>query len=300
MTTRAQKVDEILRTDPFYDPSVNLDLSSFGQFQTLADATDDVDEFAPIDTRGMGLGSSALKRFLNAPDREAVEELRDPDALRKFDEQQGDGTTVYANAVPFKIYQRDGRWHAKGKTADGTVHRFSGDSRDSLFPKISRAVRENTVRALTDAERLQVTRLAAGGDTQSAIVRYLRFAIGDERGANYADHTEMLGDPALAEVFDDAAMLTWFAARPNVRDSEEWSSFLDDYAGNRPWSHSLLDGAWEAFAKEQHTSALFAPVREAEKPPTARQIDELDDASVERLMTATTKQFARDVRAGVR
>src|SRR5258708_22161013 len=200
MTTRAQKVDEILRTDPFYDPSVNLDLSSFGQFQTLADAADDVDEFAPLDTRGMGLGSSALKRFLNAPDREAIQELSDPDALKKYDLEHGSGETVYASNVPFKITQRDGKWHAKGKTPDGTVHRFSGDSRDSLFPKISRAVRENTVRELTAAERLQVVRIAQSGDTQGAIVRYLEFAIGEERGGNYADHTEMLGDVNLAEV----------------------------------------------------------------------------------------------------
>ena len=110
----------------------------------------------------------------------------------------------------------------------------------------------------------------------------------------------MLGDPALAEVFDDAAMLTWYAARPNVRDSEEWSSFLDDYAGNRPLSHGLLDGAWAAFEKQQHTSALFATVRQTEKAPTAKQIDDLDDASVDRLMVDTKKQFAREVRAGIR
>ena len=60
------------------------------------------------------------------------------------------------------------------------------------------------------------------------------------------------------------------------------------------------DGAWAAFEKQQHTSALFAPVREAEKPATQRQLDDLDDTSVERLMTDTKKQFAREVRAGLR
>jgi hypothetical protein len=295
-TTRELNLGPALGYDPDFG---GLCLDGFPHLVARDDTPID-DGLAPLDTSGTGAGSSALKAFLSRPDREAIVALRDPEALRKFDEQQGDGTTVYANEIRFKIYQRDGRWHAKGKTPDGTVHRFSSDTRDSLFPKISQAVRENTVRALTDAERLQVVRIAQSGDTQGAIVRYLRYAIGDERGANYADHTEMLGDPALAEVFDDAAVLTWFAARPNVSDSQEWSSFLDNYAGNRPLSHGLLDGAWTAFEKQQRTSALFAPVRETEKPPTARQIDDLDDASVDRLMVDTKKQFAREVRAGVR
>jgi len=297
--TAAEKLQDAINSDPFLAGNdVHLDLTTYPHL--MADKPEEKDEFAPVDTRGMGLGSSALKRFLTAPDREAIQELRDPDALRKFDLEHGSGETVYASNIPFEITRRDNKWFAKGKTPDGTVHRFSADTRDSLFPKISRAVRENTVRALTDAERLQVVRIAQAGDTQGAIVRYLRFAIGEERGSNYADHTEMLGDPALAELFDDAAILTWFAARPNVRDSEAWSNFLVDYAGNRPLSHGLLDGAWAAFEKQQHTSALFAPVRETEKPATQRQLDDLDDASVERLITDTKKQFARDVRAGVR
>ena len=297
--TNQQKIDEILRTDPFYDPSVNLDLSAFPHLQPLADAPDGGGEFAPLDTRGMGVGSSALKRFLAGPDREAVQELHDPEALKKFDEQQGNGSTVYASEIPFQIYQRDGKWRAKGTTPDGVVHRVSAATRDELFPKISNVVSKNTVRALTEAETLQVSRLAQQ-DPRAAIVRYLHFAIGEARAADYADPTEMLGDPKLSEVFDSAALVTWHAARPNVRDSEEWSRFLYDYAGNRPLSHSLLDGAWAAFEKQQHTAALFAPAREIEKPPTVAQIDDLDDASVNRLMLDTKKQFVREVRAGVR
>src|SRR5216684_3711781 len=113
--TAAEKLQEAINSDPFLAGNdVNLDLSGFPHLQALADTDAEAEEFAPVDTRGMGLGSSALKRFLNSPDREAVQELRDPDALRKFDEQQGDGTTVYANEIPFKIYQRDGKWIAKG------------------------------------------------------------------------------------------------------------------------------------------------------------------------------------------
>ena len=141
--------------------------------------------------------------------------------------------------------------------------------------------------------------MAQSGDTQGAIARHLEYALG-ERGSRYANSNEMLADPALAEVFDSAALVTWFASRSNVQDSDEWNAFLDEYAGGRPFTHTLLDGAWTAFEKQQHTSALFAPVRDTEKPAAERQLDDLDDTSVERLMTDTKKQFAREVRAGLR
>src|SRR5258708_3668193 len=123
--TAAEKLQEAINSDPFLaGGDVNLDLSSYPHLIPLADARDEADEFAMPDRTSKGLGSVDLKKFLANPDRESVAELRDPEALRKFDEQQGDGTIVYANETPFRVYQRDGRWHAKGKTADGSVHRF--------------------------------------------------------------------------------------------------------------------------------------------------------------------------------
>jgi hypothetical protein len=301
--TAAEKLQEAINSDPFLaGEDVHLDLTSYPHL--IPQAERENDNFAMPDTmgsRGSGTGSSALKRFITAPDREAVQELRDPEALKKFDEQHGIGTVVHASGIPFKVIERDSKWHAKG-TVNGQLHRFTGDSKDALYAKIMSAVNQNTIRALTDAERLQVVRIAASGDTRTAIVRYLEFAIGEERASRYPDPTEMLGDPALVEIFDDAAMVTWFAARPNVNDSDEWAAFLDNYAGNRPLSHSLMDGAWAAFEKQKHTGLLFSNVRErkAEKPPTVAQIDDLDDASVNRLMIDSKREYVRQVRAGVR
>src|SRR5712691_7996456 len=109
-------LEEIRRSDPFLagGDDIHLDTSSYPWLTPLADASPDDEKFAPLDTRGMGMGSSALKKFLTNPDRESVAELRDPEALKKFDEQHGSGTTVYASNIPFQVSQRDGKWRAKG------------------------------------------------------------------------------------------------------------------------------------------------------------------------------------------
>src|SRR5260370_5410624 len=123
--TAAQKLQEARDSDPFLaGGDVNLDLSSYPHLIPLADVADEADDFAMPDRTSKGLGSADLKKFLANPDRESLAELHDPEALRQFDEQRGDGTTVFARNIPFQIYQRGDKWHARGKTPDGTVHRF--------------------------------------------------------------------------------------------------------------------------------------------------------------------------------
>ena len=302
MTTRAQKVDEILRTDPFYDPSVNLDLSAFPHLQPLADETAD-DEFAPIDTRGMGVGSSALKRFLNAPDREAVQELRDPEALKRYDEQYGNGSTVYASGAPFQIYLRDGKWNARGKVK-GQLHRFTADTRDALYPKIMGAVNQNVIKELTRSQELEVIRLCQSGRSNEGIARYLEYRLGPERGASYDSPTELTSDPALLPVLNECASFTFFHSRPDVQNSLEFESFAEDYLAERPVTHQLLSFAWEAFQrqqKEQYRYELLAP----EEPVTdartiQRSLEDASDSDIERMLNSTKREFVRQVRAGTR
>src|SRR5437879_13733955 len=102
----ALTLEEIRQSDPFITEDTNLDLSAFPWLRPLADAPVDDGKFARVDTRGMGMGSSDLKKFLTNPDRESVAELRDPEALKKFDEQHGRGTVVHASGIPFKVIER--------------------------------------------------------------------------------------------------------------------------------------------------------------------------------------------------
>lgn len=286
--THVKDLAELRRTDPFAS-GANLSLEAYPWLQQQSEPTFEDDKFAPLDTRGQGAGSSGLKKFLGNPDRESVVELRDLELLRKYDEQHGSGTTVYANGVPFQISQRGDKWHAKGKTPDGTVHRFSASSRDALFPRISRAVEENAVKELTPSQRLEVVRVAQAGNVGAAIVRYLEFAIGEKRAARYASPNQMLGDPTLADIFDEAASVTWFAARPKARDSEEFQEFLQEYRGNRPLNHDLLDGAYESFTERSHR-LIYAPLQETQQTKP-ESLDNLSDQEVERLLAKTAPGF---------
>src|SRR5258708_4973083 len=283
--TAAEKLQEAINSDPFLaGDDVHLDLTSFPHLIPLADATDDVEEFASIDTRGMGLGSSALKRFLNAPDRESIAEMHDPDLLKKYDEQHGSGTVVYASGIPFKVTERGGRWHAQGKVS-GQLHRFTADSRDALYPKITGAVNQNTVKELSRTQELEIIRLCQSGRQNEGIARYLEYRIGQERGASYDSPTELTSDPALLDVMNECASFTFFHSRPDVQNSPEFESFTEDYLAERPVTHQLLSFAWEAFQrqqKEQYRYELLAPEEPAADARTIqRSLEDASDGDIE-------------------
>jgi hypothetical protein len=185
---------------------------------------------------------------------------------------------------------------------DGTVHRFVADSRDDLYPKITKVTNQNIIKALTRSQELEVIRLCQSGRENEGIARYLEYRIGEERGSTYDSPAQVTSDPALLDVMNECASFTWFHARPDVQDSPEFQSFANAYLADRPAiTHQLLDSAHDAFLraqKQQYRHELLKP--EPETAPTPRQIDELDDASVNRLMVDTKREFAREVRAGVR
>jgi hypothetical protein len=247
--TAAEKLQEAIASDPFLSGNdVHLDLTSYPHLIPLADAPDENDEFAMPDRTSKGLGSADLKKFLANPDRESVAELHDESLLKKYDEQHGSGTVVYAGGAPFKVTERGGKWHAQGKV-NGQLHRFTADTRDALYPKITSAVNQNTVKDLTRSQELEVIRLCQSGRQNEGIARYLEGRIGQERGASYDSPTELTSDPALLPVLNECASFTWFHSRPDVQDSPEFQSFADAYLAERPVTHQLLDAAWDAFQR---------------------------------------------------
>lgn len=284
--TQVKNLEELRRTDPFA-AGANLSLEAYPWLLPQPEVTED-EKFAPVDTRGMGIGSSGLKKFLSNPDRESVAELRDPETLKRFDEELGAGAIVYANGLQFHLKQHQGRWHARGKTSDGVEHRFTSSTRDGLFPKISAAVKQGTVHELTKTERLQIIRRAQSGDTEGAIFRYLELALGYERAAKFSDPYAMLSDPTLVDVFDDCTLLTWYATR-NVQDTTELNDYIDEYAGDRPLTHALLDAAHESFTERSHR-LIYAPPQETQQTKP-ESMDNLSDQEIERLLAKTAPGF---------
>lgn len=298
--TAAEKLQEAIASDPFLAGNdVHLDLSGFPNLQPLANATAE-DEFAPIDKRGMGLGSADLKKFLASPDRESVAELHDADLLKRYDDAHS-GTVVHASGIPFQVIERAGRWHARGKV-NGQLHRFSGESKDAVYAKIMESVNQHVIKELTRTQELEIIRFCQSGRSDEGIARYLEYRIGQERSSSYDSPAQVTSDPALLDVMNECASFTWFHSRPDVQDSPEFQSFANAYLADRPAvTHALLDGAWSAFEKRQRTSALFAPVREMEKPASPREIEkgleDLSDADIEKMMTSTKREFARQALA---
>lgn len=288
-----------------YDPEFGgLCLDGFPHL-VARDVTPIDDGLAPLDTSGMGAGSSALKQFLSNPDREAIVAMRDPELLKKYDEQHGAGAVVYANNIPFSISQKAGRWHAKGTTPDGQLHRFTADSRDELFPKITAAVRENTVRALTPDEELHIQRLAQSGDESAAFGQYFLSRIGPQVASMEDPLTELLSDPKYRTVCDEAAFFVWTAQTDTYVPDAAFEEMVFRAAKSKPLSGRLITSIWIQYLDEkqrQDRSALLSQLGEpaVPAPPTTEQLNNLDDASVERLMADTKKQYVREVRAGVR
>jgi hypothetical protein len=303
-----QTAEEILKSDPFYSPDTNLDLSAFPWLNPLADTSVDDEKFAPLDTRGMASGSP-LRKYLNNLDREAVEELRDPELLRRFDEERGSGTTVFASNIPFQIVQRNGQWRAKGTTPDGTLHRFTANTRDALFPKITNAVRENSVRELTREEELEVVRACQAGDKLTGLGLYLRHSIGEARMSKYDGPLEALSYPTLLPVMDAAANFCWFHSHAHAVDTEEWHQYRDRILAGRPVTFELLDAIWLRYQdhlERENRSMLLGQLREPDEPEVAAPyeiesaLESASDTDIEKMMTATKREYIKQVRAGVR
>ncbi len=271
--------------------------------------------FAQLDIRGLpGLNEQPEQSFVDEEFGGLVNESRfslrraltdmaekdgnDPEIARVLEdggiENPSAPTVVHIAGQPFTIRYDAGVWRGEG-VLDHKRHRLTGKDKQELIDKfmvLARKSKTESIRELSEGEKLQVVRLAQGGDIRGAIAHYLELAIGEERANQYENPTDMLGDPALSMVFDEAAALTWFASRPRVQDSDEFQDFLQDYRGGRPLNHDLLDGAYSAFS-DRRNRLVFAdlPRTQGTSPasPTASDLENMNDQEIEAQM----KQQAR-------
>ena len=304
---QAKTAQEVLESDPFYSPDTNLDLSAFPWLRPLVDTPISDEKFAPVDTRGMGAGSSALKKFLSNPDREAVREMKDPELLKKYDEGHA-GTVVHANGIPFQVIERGGRWHAKG-VVDGQVHRFVADSRDELFPKMTRVAYENAVRELTADEELHVQRLAQSGDESAAFGQYFLSRIGPKVASMEDPLTELLSDPKYRGVCDEAAFFIWAVQTDAYIPDPEFEERVARVAESKPLSGRLITSIWiehlDAKQKKDRSALLGqlqAPDEAEVGDPHAIEsaLEDANDTDIGKMMTATKREYIKQVRAGAR
>lgn len=233
--------------------------------------------FAPLDSRGNG-----LKTFVEAElNCEAAE--RTPPAV------------VHVAGAEFRVWF-DGQWRTKG-VLNGELHRYSGQTREQVMDKLVALAREEArpIRNLTRSEELEVARLCQGGNKLEGIARYLRYRLGEQRGAGYRHAEAMTADPELQNVLAECSLFTWLNSRPDVRDSSEFRKFVVEYAGDRPVNHDILDAAWTAFQAHQQKQVREEAVARfaMQEEPTAREIqqafEEMDDSQIEAQFWKTAK-----------
>jgi len=155
-----------------------------------------------------------------------------------------------------------------------------------------------TARNLSDKERRHVTRLARVGRTEDAVSQYLQYAL-DGEGPNM----EILHDPAYRQCCDDAVFTVFEAYQSDYAPTPERERYLLRYAAGRPLTLTLLTQAWRACQQNEQRhergELLTAYQRPEETPaPSAKELDALDDAAVDRLYHASLREYAQSFRRG--
>lgn len=305
--TAMQHVNEKKEIGPAlgYDPMFGgLDLSGCPSAQAPVSDSFIDERFAPLDTAGFGRGSAALKKFLSDPGRKAIEETRDPELIAEYNRQHA-VSVVHVGDTDFRVYFKGGLWRGKGVTPDGTLHRFTGDSRDEVLAKLaklSQQVKRETIHELTRAQEIEIARLCSCGQRHEGGTRYLRYRIGQERADSYNNPQEMIADPSLQGVFSECAKFCWLNSRPDVQDSQEFQAFLTDYAGSRPLTFDLLDSCWAAFGPHQEKLAREEAVSRFTNPPEpspdeiAEGLEDMSDAEITKQFYSVAKAHARAAR----
>jgi hypothetical protein len=274
-----------------YDPDFGgIDLTGCPSIQPQLSSSDSnwLDpRFAPLDQSGQGQGN-ALKEFLT----ERLAEQESP-------------SVIHVSNEPFTIRFRDKLWHGEGTLA-GQRHRLAASSRDQLIGKLMQLAKPRAAfRSLTPEEELEVIRLCQCGDKLSGIGVYLKHAIGEARTNQYHSPIEMMADPKLIPVMDACCNFCWFHSHPHAIDTPDWHEYKDRILAGRPVTFDLLDAIWLRYQdhldqqNQKHSFALLSDAPKPEDPrETLAQLNDLDDASIDRLMHQTRLQSARDFRAG--
>jgi hypothetical protein len=282
MTQPEVKISQAIGYDPNFG---QLDLSSLPMHLTRADDGTDPflpdERFAPLDTRGSGIGAKALKEFI----AEQVQ-ASEPDSI------------VKVSSEPFNVFFRDKVWHATGSINEQR-HHFTAPTRDAVIGKLVRLSqsRPRSFRELTKAEELQVIRLCQSGDRLSGIGLYLKFAIGDERAEMYESPLDMLADPELVPVCNQCVLFCFYHMSPSAPppDSVDWLEYLARTIGDRPLTFNLLDNALIGFLDEQvadKRAAVASQLGHTEPEPTAEDFDEMSDQELQAQMRAVTRAAA--------
>ncbi|MGA7401144.1 MAG: hypothetical protein WBW38_14050 [Candidatus Sulfotelmatobacter sp.] len=306
-----------------------VDLSAFPALNELPKEETHDHRFAR-DWRDTGLSrdAAALRQFIDDPDVESLQqvgnEIGSAEYLREVRDRKGEAVAVaFKRQNPGYIPTQHNydtmvttlAFNAlSASQQNGTIEEMTDDliaagywTPENLTACYKTLTREGlldvpagSTRNLSERERLHVIRLAQTGRTEEAVDQFLRYALDDDEPS-----IDLLTDPAYRGALDTAVMFVFETATTDYVPNEDRRSFLLHYAAGRPLTFALLSQAWQtlkareaSYARTEILDSIQRP-RDSE-PPSAREIDEMDDASVDRLYHDSLRAYAASIRgAGI-
>jgi hypothetical protein len=184
---------------------------------------------------------------------------------------------------------------------------FTSDNLTLTFKALSRAgaleVNPDALRPLTEHDKRAIALQAASGDIEGAVTRYLQLRLPQlvselwMYSTSHQDALDSIADPAYEGILREAVWFCWENGRANYAPTAERRNFMRQYIANRIPTARLLDMAWAACQeaeKDAARSGVLGQLNEQNAPEdTAKKLDALDDASVDRLYHQTLREYAK-------
>lgn len=293
------------------------------------------ERFAPLDDRGLGLGSRALKQGIEElvndveVQEQVAKETGNPELLQNLQNSRAEALVRefmrknpsyhrclenFDRLVQTVAYNALG-WLEDEATAEEAQEElirqglFTIENLTAAFHALSRAgvleVKPGQPRTLTEHQKRMIAMEAAGGNVESAIARYLQFRLPEQVADEVKELfgidevLDRLADPELKQIVAEAVFFTWEHSRCDYSPTPERRRALREYVGGRIPTVRLLDAAWARIQKDESDAMRSSLVQqfEQEQPShAAPDLEGLSDAEVDRLYHQTLRQFATETK----
>jgi hypothetical protein len=309
------------------DPAFGgIDLSQFPSLQPPPPATSRDDGRFAKDWRDTALSASAsaLRKFVSDPDVSALErvgeETGNPDYLREVRDIKAETVAgVFKRKCPDYLpteqnYERIVETLAfnglsvaqqQGTIAEMTdalisAGLWTAGNLESAYKALTREglldIAAGQARNLSERERLRVQRLALTGQTEAAIEEFLHCSLPDEELT-----IDVISNPAYRNACDQAVMFVWECATADYTPTDERRAYVHRYAAGRPLTLNLLSAAWQDLKQREASYARHELLDQFQRPedtppPSAKEIDALDDDQVSRLYHGALKEYVNSFR----
>ena len=289
--------------------------------------------FAPLDSRGVGLGAAALKREIEKmvydPEVQAqvMRESGDPELLAEIQQEQAERVAREFRRLNPSYYRSPENWQAlvtrlaynflSWEPDEGTTEEAQDElikrgcwSLQNLTAAFHELATEGSLesdpaepRQLTEHQRRSIALQASTGDVEGAISRYLRQRLPEPVAAQLVetfgleDMYDPLAEPEFKSILDEAVWFCWSTARANYSPTQERRRFMQGYIAGRIPTAKLLDEAWRACQeaeKDTLRSQLLSQV--GDDRLALPDLDSLSDEEIGYLYHGTLQRVAEQAR----